>query len=162
MLGSLRRRRRQRGTVKYFCALAHERFEPDDLLRQAAEAEQAGFDGVCCSDHLAPWWTDETAPANSGHAWVWLGAAARETKRVQLGSAVTGLIHRYNPVVVAQQTATLEYLAPGRAFLGVGSSEAMNEVPAGMQWPSTEEQLARTEEALAIIKRLLEGERVDF
>jgi coenzyme F420-dependent glucose-6-phosphate dehydrogenase len=38
----------------------------------------------------------------------------------------------------------------------------MNEVPAGMQWPSTEEQLARTEEALTIITRLLDGETVDF
>src|SRR3954470_6656364 len=107
-------RRRQPEEVRYFAALAHERFPPDDLLRQAIDAEQAGFDGVCCSDHLAPWWTDETAPTNSGNAWVWLGAAAHATQRVQLGSAVTGVVHRYNPVVVAQQVATLELLAPGR------------------------------------------------
>lgn len=50
---------------------------------------------------------------------------------------------------------------PGRAFLGVGSSEAMNEVPAGMDWPDTAEQLHRTEEALSIIVRLLDGETVD-
>lgn len=148
--------------MKYFCALGHERFPPDDLLQQAGEAEQAGFDGVCCSDHLAPWWGDATAPTNSGNAWVWLGAAARETKRAQLGPAVTAIVHRYNPVVVAQQAATLEVLAPGRTFLGVGSGEAMNEVPAGMQWPSPDEQLARTEEALAVITRLLGGETVDF
>jgi coenzyme F420-dependent glucose-6-phosphate dehydrogenase len=77
-------------------------------------------------------------------------------------SAVTGIVHRYNSVVVAQQVATLELLAPGRAFLGVGSSAAMNEIPAGMSWPSPEEQLARTEEALTIITRLLDGETVDF
>jgi len=147
---------------KYYAALAHERFQPDDLLTQAGEAELAGFDGVCCSDHLAPWWTDATAPTASGNAWVWLGAVARETKRCDLGSAVTGVLYRYNPVVVAQQVATLELLAPGRAFLGVGSSEAMNEVPAGLRWPSPEEQLARTEEALTIITRLLDGETVDF
>jgi len=147
---------------RYDAALGHERFQPDDLLQQAGEADTAGFDGVCCSDHLAPWWTERTAPNASGNAWVWLGAAARETKRCALGSAVTGIIHRYNPVVVAQQVATLEYLAPGRAFLGVGSSEAMNEVPAGLAWPSPEEQLARTEEALTIIARLLDGETVDF
>jgi coenzyme F420-dependent glucose-6-phosphate dehydrogenase len=148
--------------TKYYAALGHERFQPDDLLSQAAEAEKAGFDGVCCSDHLAPWWTEETAPNASGNAWVWLGAAARETKRCAIGTAVTGIVHRYNPVVVAQQVATLELLAPGRAFLGVGSSEAMNEIPAGFDWPSTEEQLARTEEALTIITRLLDGETVTF
>jgi coenzyme F420-dependent glucose-6-phosphate dehydrogenase len=146
--------------TQYWCALAHERFQPDDLLKQAEEAEQAGFDGICCSDHLAPWWTDATAPTSSGNAWVWLGAAANATTRPKLGPAVTAIVHRYNPVVVAQQVATLEMLAPGRAFLGVGSGEAMNEVPAGMRWPSAEEQLERTEEALTIITRLLDGDTV--
>ena len=65
-----------------------------------------------------------------------LGAAGQATQRVALGTAVTGLIHRYNPVVVAQQVATLEQLFPGRAFLGAGTSEAMNEIPAGADWPT--------------------------
>ena len=155
-------RKHQPEHVQYWAALAHERFPPDELLLQAVAAEQAGFDGICCSDHLAPWWTDATAPTNSGNAWVWLGAAAHATQRPKLGSAVTGIIHRYNPVVVAQQAATLEFLAPGRAFLGVGSSEAMNEIPAGLDWPSPSEQLERTEEALTVIMRLLRGETVDF
>ena len=38
----------------------------------------------------------------------------------------------------------------------------MNEVPAGMAWPDTAEQLQRTAEALEIIVRLLDGETVDF
>jgi coenzyme F420-dependent glucose-6-phosphate dehydrogenase len=160
--GVLWARKRRPEQVQYFAALAHERFAPDDLLQQAVEAEEAGFDGIVCSDHLAPWWTDDTAPTNSGNAWVWLGAAAQATHHAQVGTGVTSVVHRYNPVVVAQQVATLEYLAPGRAFLGVGSGEAMNEVPAGMTWPSTEEQLARTEEALTIITRLLDGDTVDF
>jgi coenzyme F420-dependent glucose-6-phosphate dehydrogenase len=75
---------------------------------------------------------------------------------------VTAIVHRYNPVVVAQQIATMESLYPGRAFIGVGSGEAMNEVPAGMRWPPVFEQLDRTEEALTIIKGLLDGETVDF
>ncbi len=156
-------RRRQPDQVMYVAALAQERFAPDDLLRQAVAAEQAGFDAIACSDHLAPWWPPgDPAPAHCGNAWVWLGAAGHATSRVSLGSAVTGLVHRYNPVVVAQQVATLEALHPGRAFLGVGSSEAMNEVPAGFDWPSPGEQLARTEESLTIITRLLNGETVDF
>ncbi|HZR95787.1 MAG TPA: TIGR03557 family F420-dependent LLM class oxidoreductase [Gaiellaceae bacterium] len=153
-------RRRPDGPVEYRCALAHERFQPPDLLEQARAAEQAGFDGICCSDHLAPWWTEKAAPTASGNAWVWLGAVARETGRAKLGTAVTPIVHRYNPVVVAQQVATLELLAPGRVFVGVGSGEAMNEVPAGMRWPSPAEQLERTEEALSIITRLLDGDTV--
>ncbi|HET6547982.1 MAG TPA: TIGR03557 family F420-dependent LLM class oxidoreductase [Solirubrobacter sp.] len=156
-------RRRSPDQPAYVAALAHERFSPPDLLRQAVEAEEAGFDGVCCSDHLAPWWAPgEPAPAHCGNAWVWLGAVAQATRQVSIGSAVTGIAHRYNPVVVAQQIATLESLAPGRAFLGVGSGEAMNEVPAGMDWPPPDEQLARTEEALTIITGLLDGRTVDF
>ena len=161
--GVLWARRRQPDDVVYAASLAHERFPPDELIEQAVAAEQAGFDAVCCSDHLAPWWSDgDPAPANSGNAWVWLGAAGQVTREVSLGTAVTGIVHRYNPVVVAQQVATLEVLCPGRAFLGVGSSEAMNEIPAGFDWPSVGEQLERTEEALTIITRLLDGETVDF
>ncbi len=44
----------------------------------------------------------------------------------------------------------------------MGSSEAMDEVPAGMAWPDTAEQLQRTAEALEIIVRLLDGETLDF
>jgi coenzyme F420-dependent glucose-6-phosphate dehydrogenase len=156
-------RRRRPDDVAYVAALAHERFGPDELLAQAVAAEDAGFDAIACSDHLAPWWPPGAGvPAHSGNAWVWLGAAGQATKEVSLGTAVTAIVHRYNPVVVAQQVATLEKLFPGRAYLGVGSGEAMNEVPAGMEWPPVAEQLARTEEALEIIVRLLDGETVDF
>jgi coenzyme F420-dependent glucose-6-phosphate dehydrogenase len=156
-------RKRQPDEVAYGVALAQERFTPNELMEQAVAAEEAGFDAICCSDHLAPWWDPNNGPPGPcGNAWVWLGAAGHATERVSLGTAVTGVIHRYNPVVVAHQVATLESLYPGRAFLGVGSSEAMNEVPAGMDWPSVAEQQERTEEALAIITRLLDGETVDF
>jgi coenzyme F420-dependent glucose-6-phosphate dehydrogenase len=161
--GVLWARRRQPSEVRYLLSLAHERFQPDELLQQAVAAEQAGFDGVCGSDHLEPWWAPNApTPAACGNVWVWLGAVGQATARVALGTAVTGLVHRYNPVVVAQQVATLENLFPGRAFLGAGSSEAMNEIPPGGDWPSREEQLQRTEQALTIITRLLDGETVDF
>src|SRR2546429_4152083 len=66
-------RKPQPDQVSYWIALAHEQFPPDDLLRQAVEAEQAGFDGIGCSDHLPPW----GGPGESGHARVWLRAAGR-------------------------------------------------------------------------------------
>jgi coenzyme F420-dependent glucose-6-phosphate dehydrogenase len=156
-------RRRQPDEVVYGIALGHERFGPAELLGQAVAAEKAGFDLVCCSDHLAPWWDPSGGPpAHCGNAWVWLGAAGNATSSVSIGTGVSGIVHRYNPVVMAQQVATLELMNPGRAFLGVGSGEAMNEVPAGLRWPAPAEQLDRTTEALDIIMRLLNGETVSF
>jgi coenzyme F420-dependent glucose-6-phosphate dehydrogenase len=161
--GLLWARRRQPDQIAYAAALAHERFSPRELLDQAVAAQAAGFDAVCRSDHLAPWWEPgDPAPAHCANPWVWLGAAGHATRAVAIGTAVTPLIHRYNPAVVAQQVATLEAMFPGRAFLGVGSGEAMNEVPAGLEWPSPAEQLERTEEALTIVTRILDGETVDF
>jgi coenzyme F420-dependent glucose-6-phosphate dehydrogenase len=154
-------RKRQPEQVAYGVSLGHERFGPNELLDQAVEAERVGFDIVSCSDHLAPWWDPGSGPpAHCANAWVWLGAAGQATSNVALGPAVSALVHRYNPVVMAQQAATLELMNPGRAFLAVGSGEAMNEVPAGLRWPSPAEQLARTEEALRIITGMLDGETV--
>jgi coenzyme F420-dependent glucose-6-phosphate dehydrogenase len=55
----------------------------------------------------------------------------------------------------------MEELCPGRAYLGIGSGESLNESPCGMDWPSTGEQVARMDEALEVIGRLLDGERLD-
>ena len=55
---------------------------------------------------------------------------------------------------------TLERLFPGRPFLGIGSGEALNEVPVGDDWPSTGDQIARLDEALGFIRRLWDGETI--
>jgi len=142
--------------VRYFHFCAHEQFPPDELLRQAVAAEQAGFDGIGCSDHLQPWWE----PGESGHAWVWLGAAGQATRRVPLGTGVTPAGPRYHPVLIAQAWATLEVMFPGRPYLGFGSGESLNESPLGAPWPSIGEQIERMEEALELIHRLFAGERI--
>src|SRR3954471_20006310 len=54
----------------------------------------------------------------------------------------------------------LEILNPGRAFLGVGSGESLNESPVGMDWPPVDEQVDRMEEALELMHRLFRGEGV--
>ncbi|MGH2957893.1 MAG: TIGR03557 family F420-dependent LLM class oxidoreductase [Solirubrobacterales bacterium] len=142
--------------MRYFYGAAHEQFPPDDLLRQAIEAERAGFEGIGCSDHLQPWWEG----GESGHAWVWLGAVGASTERAAIGTAVTPPGPRYHPVLIAQAWATLEMMFPGRPFLGFGSGESLNESPLGAEWPSPREQVERMEEALEIIHALFEGKRV--
>jgi coenzyme F420-dependent glucose-6-phosphate dehydrogenase len=142
--------------TRYFLQASQEQFPPEDLLRQAVEAEQAGFDGIASSDHLQPWWEG----GESGHTWPWLGAAGQATKSIALGTGVTPPGARYHPALIAQAWATLERLFPGRMFLGVGSGEALNEVPVGDDWPSPADQAARLEEALTIIDRLWKGETI--
>jgi coenzyme F420-dependent glucose-6-phosphate dehydrogenase len=62
--------------------------------------------------------------------------------------------NRYNPVIIAQAFASLDVLYSGRIGLGIGTGEAMNEVPAGFDWPSADIRLARTTESIQIISRL--------
>lgn len=143
--------------MRYFYGAAHEQFKPSVLLRHAPLVEQAGFDGIFCSDHFQPWWE----PGESGHAWMWLGAAAQATERCLIGPAVTPALARYHPALVAQGFATLEEMFPGRVFLGMGSGESLNESPVGCDWPDGADQLAAMEEALVMIRRLWDGETVD-
>jgi coenzyme F420-dependent glucose-6-phosphate dehydrogenase len=144
--------------IQHWLSAAHEQFKPSNLLEQAVEAERAGFDAIACSDHFQPWWE----PGESGMAWIWLGSVAHATQRIPVGTAVTPPIGgRYHPALVAQAWATLEEMYPGRTFIGVGSGESLNESPLGMDWPPVGEQIERLEEALEIIRRLFDGERLD-
>jgi coenzyme F420-dependent glucose-6-phosphate dehydrogenase len=142
--------------TRYFIGTSQEEFPPEELLRQAVAAEAAGFDGISSSDHLQPWWE----PGESGHTWPWLGAAGQATKTIPLGTGVTSTGARYHPALIAQAWMTLERLFPGRMFLGIGSGEALNEVPVGDDWPSVDDQIARMDEALDIIDRLWKGEKL--
>lgn len=143
--------------MRYLYGCAHEQFRPGELLRHAQLAEQAGFEGVYCSDHFQPWWE----PGESGQAWVWLGAAAQATSSCSVGTAVTPAVCRYHPALVAQAFATLAEMFPGRVFLGFGSGESLNESPFGCDWPDGPGQLAAMKEALAIIRRLWAGETLN-
>src|SRR5215213_5000328 len=142
--------------TRYFFGASHEEFPPEALLQQAVAAERAGFDGISASDHLQPWWE----PGEAGHTWVWLGAAAQATKELPVGTGVTSTGARYHPGMIAQAWATLERMYPGRAYLGIGSGEALNEVPVGDEWPSPKDQIARMDQALSIIDRLWKGETI--
>jgi coenzyme F420-dependent glucose-6-phosphate dehydrogenase len=136
-------------------AASSEEFPPSEMLAQARAAERAGFDGLGASDHFAPWWPDGQA----SQAWVTLAAIGQHTT-LPLGTGVTPIVHHYHPGVVAQAFMALQELYPGRVFLGVGSGEALNEVPLGVDWPAPDEMLERFEAGLQAITRLWEGETV--
>ena len=141
--------------TQFWFAASTEEFPPSVMLEQAKAAEQAGFDGHAASDHFAPWFPDGQASS----AWVTLGAMGQHTSG-PIGTSVTPVVHHYHPGVVAQAFMSLEELYPGRAYLGTGSGEALNEVPLGMQWPSVGEQIERLDQAMEAITRLWDGETV--
>lgn len=142
---------------RYFAGL--EQHSPPILLDTAVLAEQAGFDGIACSDHFHPW---VHTNAHAGFAWAWVAAAAERTKHVKVGTGVTAPLFRYHPAIVAQAFATLGVMYPNRVFLALGSGEPLNEIPLGYRWPSRRERIERLEEAIIIIKRLWTEEFVSF
>jgi coenzyme F420-dependent glucose-6-phosphate dehydrogenase len=141
----------------YFCG--HEQFQPEDIVRHAVLAEEAGFDAVMVSEHFHPWVDDVSA---SGYAFSTLGAIAGATRRVELVTAVTTPLFRYHPAVVAQAAATIDRLSNGRFRLGVGTGENLNEGPLGYAFPKYAERAARMSEALEIMRRLLDGEKLTY
>ncbi len=136
-----------------------EQFDARTLLGYAVLAEERGFDSIAVSDHFQPWRHHGGAAPN---AFVWLGAVAASTKRAQIGTSVATPTFRYHPALVAQAAATVETLAPGRFFLGIGTGESMNEVPLGIEWPEIKERFARMREAVDLMRKLWSEEFVTF
>jgi coenzyme F420-dependent glucose-6-phosphate dehydrogenase len=124
---------------------------PRLLLQDSVKAEAAGFDAIWASDHFHPW---IHTGAGCGFTWVWLSALAENTKKIQIGTAVTAQILRYDPALVAQAFATLGVMYPNRIFLTLATGEAMNEVPIGRGWPKFRERAERLEEAVRVIRTL--------
>ena len=128
----------------------HEQAHPRDLRDSAVHAEQAGFDAVMCSDHLAPW---SRSQGHSGLTWAWLGAALQATERVPMG-CFHAPGQRYHPVISAQAFATLAAMFPGRLpWIAVGSGEALNEHVTGDPWPTKDVRMARLRECVDVMRR---------
>ncbi len=134
---------------------SHEQIPPSRLLRDAALAEEAGFQAGMSSDHFSPW---SVRQGESGYAWSWLGAALATTSLPFRVVCAPG--QRYHPAVVAQKVATLEEMFPGRLWVCLGSGEASNEHITGDRWPPKADRNARLRECADIIRALLAGEEV--
>lgn len=137
--------------IEFGYRAAQEEHPADQLLNNAVYAEKLGFEFVVTSDHFHPWFN---TGAHASFAMTWLGALGQATKSIRFGTGVTPPIGRYHPGLVAQAFATLGYMFPGRAFVSVGTGEAMNELPLGFPWPPFEERLERLREAIEVIRKL--------
>jgi coenzyme F420-dependent glucose-6-phosphate dehydrogenase len=134
--------------------LSSEEFDARALVEYAARAERGGFSFALISDHFHPWVDRQ---GQSPFVWGVLGAIARATTSLRVGTAVTCPTIRMHPAIVAQAAATAAALMPGRFFLGVGTGENLNEHVVGRGWPAPDVRLEMLEEAMQVLRLLWEG-----
>lgn len=95
--------------------------DPRGWLRDVAlAAEQAGFAALSVMDHLLQIPQVGRAWDPIPEAYVTLGFLAGVTDRIELGPLVTPVTFRSAPVL-AKMLATLDTVAPGRVFCGIGA-----------------------------------------
>ena len=139
-------------------AAMFEQFTPSDLLDYSKLAERVGFTSIMASDHFHPWVPSQ---GQSGYVWSWLGALGATTN-LRFGTGVTPPGPRYHPAIIAQASATLEQMFPGRFWLGLGAGEALNEHITGEYWPEPPTRLEKLAEGIEIIQRLFSGKVVKY
>ncbi|MGW7575807.1 TIGR03619 family F420-dependent LLM class oxidoreductase [Streptomyces sp. NPDC054765] len=134
--------------------LTDETIRPDRLGR---ELEQRGFAGLYLPEHThipagreTPAPMGEPLPREYGRTldpFIALGQAAAVTERLALGTGIT-LVAQHDPVDLAKQIATLDFLSGGRFTLGIGYGWNVEEAADhGVEW-STRRALTRDRVAL--------------
>jgi alkanesulfonate monooxygenase SsuD/methylene tetrahydromethanopterin reductase-like flavin-dependent oxidoreductase (luciferase family) len=129
-------------------------------LRDAVlAAEAADADDLWIDDHLLNDEGDRNAAKLEG--WSTLGAVAAVTNRARIGMLVAANTLR-NPGLTAKIATTVDHISGGRLVLGLGGGWFEDEHRAfGIDFGSGfGERLDRLAEAVPLIRRLLDGERV--
>jgi F420-dependent oxidoreductase-like protein len=122
------------------------------LLAVARATEEHGFDAFFRSDHYLAMGGDGLPGPTD--AWVTLGALARETSRIRLGTLVTAATFRL-PGPLAITVAQVDEMSGGRVELGLGSGWYDAEHTAyGIPFPPLGERFDRFEEQLEIVTGL--------
>lgn len=130
-------------------------------FRDAAQrADGAGWDSVWTWDHLMAIFGPWEQPIFEG--WSVLSALGPITTRVRLGLMVGANTFR-NPGHTAKLATTLDHVSDGRAVLGIGGAWFDREHEAfGIPFGETPGwRLDRLDEAVMLLRRLLDGERFD-
>ena len=147
------------GRMRFGAAFWVNRTTWPDLLAACRAAEDAGWDSLWIDDHLL---ADEGDPTDGKlEGWTTLAALAVMTERVRLGLLVGANTFR-NPGLTAKLATTLDHLSGGRVVLGLGGGWFEREHDAfGLDFGSGfGERLDRLDEAVGLIRRLLDGETV--
>ncbi len=125
----------------------------EQQLEVARAAEEMGFDALFRSDHLTKMGDVDGLPGPTD-SWVTLGALARETVRIRLGTLVSSATFRH-PGLLAVTVAQVDNMSGGRVELGLGTGWYDDEhLHYGIPFPSFSERFERLEEQLEIVRGL--------
>jgi F420-dependent oxidoreductase-like protein len=122
-------------------------FSSQDQLDIVQESERLGYDSV---------WTAEAYGSDAATVLAWL---AGQTSTIRLGSGIFQMPGR-SPAMTAMTAATIDQLSGGRMILGIGSSGP--QVAEGWHGQRFAQQLQRTREYVAVVRKALARERLEF
>lgn len=117
-----------------------------DDVGLATEAENLGYSHLWVPDSQMIW----------SDCYAWMALAARETRTIRIGTGVSVAGTRTAPVT-AHSIATVNRLAPGRVFLGIGTGNTAQRLMG--QRPI---RYGEFEEYVRVLRGLLHGEEVDY
>lgn len=131
-----------------------------EFERTARRVDRLGYDHLWTWDHLYAIFGDPYQPIFEG--WAAITACAQVTARVRLGLMVGANTFR-NPALVAKSAVTLDHISGGRAVLGLGGAwHELEHRAHGIEFGSSPgERLDWLEEAMGVVRTLLDGDRVD-
>ncbi len=133
----------------------------EQQLAMAQTTERLGFDGWFRSDHFLAMGGDGLPGPTD--AWITLGAIARETSTIRLGTLVTSVTFRH-PGLLAIQVAQVDAMSGGRIEFGLGTGWFAHEHSAyGIPFP--DKRFGMLEEQLEIVTGLWAtpvGDRYSF
>jgi len=123
-----------------------------ELASTLKRVEDAGFDSAWVMEHAL-------GRARALDPLATLAFAAGQTRSIGLGLAVAVLaVHQ--PVHLAREAATIDYLSDGRLTLGVGIGASV--LPYEAFGATARERAPRFEEGLTVMRRLWQEQDVDF
>lgn len=132
------------------------------LAKIATTAEDAGFYSEWVMDHFfqISYVGDKEEPMLEGYTT--LGYLSGLTKKVKLGTLVTGVIYRY-PAVLIKAVTALDVLSNGRAYFGVGAAWNEEESHAlGFEFPPLKTRFEQLEDTLQLAKQMWKGDTKTF
>ena len=116
-------------------------------------AEEIGFHSAWIPDTFA------VGSLADMEQWTLLGALARATSRIRIGTLVTSIVARH-PTLVAAAALTTDRISQGRVEVGLGTGDKQDFPAFGLaEWPSRE-RMERLEEQVAMLDRLMRGDEL--